>query len=428
MPYRDALKQQKLKVSVVTPVYNAEKYLAECIESLLNQTLKECEFIFVEDGSVDHSLDILRRYEQLDSRIKVVTQKNAGAGIARNNGMAHANGEYIAFLDSDDIMRSDALEKFYNRAEELDVDMVISDAAAFSDDVAVHRNYAASLKKEYLPDQEVFSRQTWPNYLMQTTGGMPWGKLYRRRLIEENGICFPCLPRSEDLCLVYWAMALAKGIAVLDEELIYYRIVAGSGSLEDLKDKSPTSCVDAYKILHGTLQRLGVADEMRLTFVNSMLRSISYNLRTFRTGAAFCTMVGRICEDVIPYFAIDLTRENDFYFQNDLHMMQEIVRCGSGDAYLHAEYKSCKREIVALRKELKALQKELKALQKEKQSQEKELLELRREKQRQRQIISQLFVVPRKLRSAYKLWKTQGLKNTISYAWQKLKKAGKVAK
>ena len=91
-----------VKVSVILPVYNVEKYLKECLDSILNQTLQEIEVICVDDGSTDRSLEILREYEKKDKRVIVLTQENKGAGAARNKGLAIAKGEYLSFLDSDD--------------------------------------------------------------------------------------------------------------------------------------------------------------------------------------------------------------------------------------------------------------------------------------------------------------------------------------
>ena len=91
-----------IKVSVILPVYNGEKYIKKCMESLISQTLKEIEIICVDDGSVDGTLEALKEYENLDN-VTVITQENAGAGAARNKGISYAKGEYLSFLDADDI-------------------------------------------------------------------------------------------------------------------------------------------------------------------------------------------------------------------------------------------------------------------------------------------------------------------------------------
>ena len=104
-----------VKVSVIIPVYNCEKYIEECIESLINQTLQECEFIFVNDGSKDKSEEIIKKYADKDERITLINQKNSGVSVARNVGIKKAVGEYIGFVDADDYVDSNYYEKLYNR-------------------------------------------------------------------------------------------------------------------------------------------------------------------------------------------------------------------------------------------------------------------------------------------------------------------------
>ena len=105
---------EKDLISVIVPVYNIEKYLPRCIDSILDQTYKNWEAIFVNDGSTDNSLKILEEYKKSDGRIKIIDKKNAGSGAARNDGIETSKGKYIAFLDSDDWYEEDFLEKLYN--------------------------------------------------------------------------------------------------------------------------------------------------------------------------------------------------------------------------------------------------------------------------------------------------------------------------
>ena len=108
----------KILVSAIIPVYNSEQFLEECIESLRNQTLKEIEMIFINDGSTDNSLEILNKYEKIDSRIKVINQNNSGPSVARNIGIEVATGEYISFIDSDDWIDKDMYKMMYEVARD----------------------------------------------------------------------------------------------------------------------------------------------------------------------------------------------------------------------------------------------------------------------------------------------------------------------
>lgn len=122
-----------VKVSVLVAVYNAEKYLEKCLNSLLNQSLTNIEIICVNDGSTDSSLKILERYTKLDKRIIIINQENAGASSARNNGLNYANGEYVCLVDSDDFISEDCLEKSYNYAKEQLLDACIFNLIIYSE-------------------------------------------------------------------------------------------------------------------------------------------------------------------------------------------------------------------------------------------------------------------------------------------------------
>ena len=118
----------KVKVSIIIPLYNPEEsLLRKCLDSALNQTLKEIEVLCIDDGSDDTTKDILNEYSKNDSRCKIIPQENSGAGIARNNGIKHSNGEYIVFLDADDWIESEMCESLYDFAKNLDVDLILFD-------------------------------------------------------------------------------------------------------------------------------------------------------------------------------------------------------------------------------------------------------------------------------------------------------------
>ena len=115
-----------MEVSVIIPVYNSKNYLNKCIESLINQTFNDIEFIFVNDGSTDNSLSILEQYSKKDSRIKIINQKNQGISQARNRGMKEAKGRYIGFIDSDDWVDLDFYQKLYSSIIETNADIAVS--------------------------------------------------------------------------------------------------------------------------------------------------------------------------------------------------------------------------------------------------------------------------------------------------------------
>lgn len=187
-----------IKVSVVVPVYNTEKYIDECLESLENQTLKEIEIICVNDGSKDGSLQLLQKHAEKDSRIKVLSQENSGVSVARNNGLKAATGEYIVFFDSDDIFPPYVLEKEYKNAIKYKVNVVAFNMKRFTDgQETIDIN---SLK--YDPSKVRFcSRQENQNpfYYMLEDGGYVITKLFKRSFLLEHNVSFkPGVTNYED--------------------------------------------------------------------------------------------------------------------------------------------------------------------------------------------------------------------------------------
>jgi glycosyltransferase involved in cell wall biosynthesis len=163
------------KVSVVVPVYNVEKYLEECLDSIIAQTLQDIEIICVNDGSTDRSAEILDRYAQKDPRITVITQTNQGPSKARNIGIAQTKGEYIGFVDSDDIIAADFLEKLYIAAKKYDADVAMTNIRRYS-----IKHYKLKIKKEdvYIDAQAKINAAEIPhsNYI--------WNKIYRKSALK----------------------------------------------------------------------------------------------------------------------------------------------------------------------------------------------------------------------------------------------------
>ena len=152
-----------VKVSVIIPVYNAEKYLRECLDSVIGQTLQDIEIICVDDGSTDNSLLILQEYAANDKRLKIVEQANQGAAAARNAGIAVAQGEYLAFLDADDLYYLEALQTAYVCAEKSNADVLLFEADFFDEKHGLLRTEQVETK--YLSCLHEFSVQILPDYI-----------------------------------------------------------------------------------------------------------------------------------------------------------------------------------------------------------------------------------------------------------------------
>lgn len=219
---------QDYKVSVIVPVFNAERYLAECMESLLAQTLREIEIICVDDMSTDASKSILMEYQKRDARIRILEhkEKTEGAAQARNMGISAAKGTYLAIVDADDFFEADMLEKSYEKIESTQADIVMFDALYY-DDLRKRDSKpnftAAAFNERFLPDAEVFDPKDNCLNMLRITHGAAWGKLYRRDLIIDNKIQFVDGCYWDDIVFTYTALCSAKKIALIRERLLHYR-------------------------------------------------------------------------------------------------------------------------------------------------------------------------------------------------------------
>ena len=175
-------------VSIVMPVYNAEEYLKQTIDSLLVQSMKEIEIITVDDGSTDGSLEMLKKYAQEDKRVKVYTQKNKYAGVARNKGLKHARGEYVLFLDSDDFFEPELVEATYHTAKENEADVVMFGANCYNNETGKTWVGKHLLDVENIPEKQPFNCKDCPDKIFQISNAVPWTKMFRRKFIKKTGL------------------------------------------------------------------------------------------------------------------------------------------------------------------------------------------------------------------------------------------------
>ena len=174
------------KVSVIIPVYNTERYLRQCLDSVVNQTLRDIEIICVDDGSTDGSLEILREYQAKDERIKILSQEKSNAGNARNLGLSIAEGEYLSFLDSDDFFELTMLEHMFACAKSGNVDIVVCEMKVYYEDTGDAVSVSWHIKKEYLPAKTFFSFKDIKRNSFLCIISYAWDKLIRRKLVTEN--------------------------------------------------------------------------------------------------------------------------------------------------------------------------------------------------------------------------------------------------
>lgn len=217
------------KVSVIIPVYNAEKYISECIDSLIGQTLRQCEFIFVNDGSSDRSGLIIEGYKNKDARIKLINQQNQGVSAARNNAMAAAAGEYAGFVDADDRVEPTMFETLYAAAAAGNCDVVFSNFESEQDGQRL-------VSRCPFPANEILERNyikqdILPIYLMSDQLNAVWNKLYRMELIREHVVKFPDrVALGEDGLFNMQVISFSARVKYIDYTGYHYREVQGSAT------------------------------------------------------------------------------------------------------------------------------------------------------------------------------------------------------
>ena len=219
------MSSENIKVTVVMPVYNAYDYLRPALDSIICQTFTELELICVDDGSTDHSLHILREYQEKDSRVRIITQTNAGPSIARNKGLDRARGDYVLFFDADDFAELTLIEKLYNKAVENNLDIAVAKYDIYNNRKATFEGVIRSDHGEIFESGETVSKATHPNEILQCTTMYVWNKLFRKSFLKEKGLCFdPELRVFEDSYFMVTSLSLASAIGKVHEVLVHHRV------------------------------------------------------------------------------------------------------------------------------------------------------------------------------------------------------------
>lgn len=229
------MKENMPKVSIIVPVYNVEKYLAKCLDSIINQTYKNIEIICVNDGSTDNSFGILKDYAQKDGRIKIINRENGGLSVARNSGLEVATGEYCYFIDPDDWIELYTIEKLVKIITTHDVDVVVHSAENISENDSCSET--AQICQDWI---DSYSK---PNGIYDVPIGIKkeipivtWNKLYKMNIMDKFHCRFPEGLVNEDELFVWEYMIHCKNYYYVDEKL--YNYLRRTDSITGRLDKS----------------------------------------------------------------------------------------------------------------------------------------------------------------------------------------------
>ncbi len=279
--YKSLESNGNIAISIIIPVYNVEKYLRECLDSILNQTFQDFEIICVDDGSTDKSLEILQEYKRKDDRFVILQQRHSGAGSARNNGIRLAEGKYIQFLDSDDYFEPTLLEEMYNHAEKFNADLTVCSSRKVDDEGNITEtespNFPINIDK--VPMEKVFNREDFKEDIFSLFTPVVWNKLIKKSFLKENNLEFPKLSIYEDIAFMHSVVACANKIVVFNKELINYRFNR-QGSLVSTRSSHTIDAVKSCIYLGEFLKSSGFLPKYenayRKVFINHIRAEISY--------------------------------------------------------------------------------------------------------------------------------------------------------
>lgn len=255
------------KVSVIVPFYNVENYIEKCLETLVNQTLKDIEIILVNDGSKDRSIDIVKKFiNEYPEKIVYLEKGNGGLSDARNFGIPHAKGEYIAFLDSDDYVEKDMYENMYELAKKEDSDMVECD---------FYWEYPDKLKKD---EGTIYHGK---KEMIEKVRVVAWNKLIKKEILEKSDVKFPKGLRYEDVEFTYKLIPFLNKVSFLKKPCVHY--VQRDGSISNTQNERNEEIFDVLEHVIEFYKENGIYDKfkneleyvyVRYAFCSSLLRIV----------------------------------------------------------------------------------------------------------------------------------------------------------
>lgn len=268
------------KISIVVPIYNVEKYLKQCLDSILNQTFKDIEIICVNDGSTDGSVQILDEYKAKDKRIIVIDKENSGYGASMNMGLDAASGEYIGIVESDDFIKPNMYEELYKLIQKHDCDFVKSEFSAYWE------------KPKKIEKQARFAKFNCNTPItlkddirLLKLAPSVWSSLYKREFLNKNNIRFLETPGAsyQDTSFHYKIMLLAERIVLTDRDYLFYRQDNMNCSCKS-KDKVYAICKEYAEVLRFINENSKLEEFKQFIYIQQFN---AYNWNLFRIADSF---------------------------------------------------------------------------------------------------------------------------------------------
>lgn len=317
------------KVSIVIPVYNTDKYLAQCLQSIQNQTLNDFEVVCINDGSTDSSLKILKDFAQNDTRFIIIDKKNEGQGVARNCGIEKAEGEYLIFIDSDDWLEENALELCYNKIKNDNTDILFFNNYKYIEESGKkYQNDYTALYKEF--QEKPFTKEDAKEKVF--LGNALTFKMYKTDFIKNNNIRFSPHRFMEDMVFYYKSIFLSNSLSCLNEYIYNYRIhtLSCTYNLEE-----QLRCVpQIYDLCLELLKELNISAELMNAFIESRKESLLYFYQQtpLFKKAKYYRMMQNIVRQLMQYYQDDdftyISKSNhlQFYFHTNMEKTKTILQ------------------------------------------------------------------------------------------------------
>ncbi|SFL66609.1 Glycosyltransferase involved in cell wall bisynthesis [Methanobrevibacter olleyae] len=354
-----------VKVSVIVPVYNVEKYLKECLDSIINQTLKDIEIICIDDGSTDNSLSILESYAEKDDRIKIISQENQGQGVARNTGLDNAVGNYIYFIDSDDFLELNALEELYNIAYEKSLDFVLFQLINLDDET----NEYYTITDYDMPDIANLVKDNVFNYedldhLIFKMAVSPVNKLYNRDFINNAGARFPERLIFEDNVFFWEVLFNAKRIYFVQKH--YYKRRRHSSSVTGLANIKFVDTLKIHNLIFDIFKKYNLFNKFKKKLFNKKIRLANYRFSQVnnKIKPIFFDEVKKDFEEMVEEYGYDniLT----YLDRNTKSIFQNVFNSKNSEEYLLLMKKDkLEKNIKKMSFKNKKLKKEIKSIKKQ---------------------------------------------------------------
>ena len=323
-------RKQNPLISVIIPVYNVERYLGGCLDGVVNQTYTNLEILCIDDGSIDSSSEILAKFAGRDKRLRVFSQKNSGVAIARNVGLDLVSGEYISFLDADDIYETSLYEDVLPEALKARADICVYRSDQFFDDFTNRLSNEWAFNESLIPNKRVFSLKDVPRHAFSVFNGYLWDKLFKAEFVKKHQLQFHATRAASDARFVHMALAVAKRISTVRKVLAHHR-KDRAGALTKDQERDYRSFYLSYTGLRDDLRAAGLFERFEQAWLNRVLHTGLWYLIS-DNGAVNEEFFTLLKESWLNDFGLS-DKDESYFMSSDIYRRLEQIKSLSYDEF-----------------------------------------------------------------------------------------------